>query len=128
MKIASTFLFVLFASSLTNAQILQWEPFFATVDDTITIIYDATEGNAGLVGASEVYAHTGVLTENSTGPSDWKYVIANWNQNLPKAKMTSLGDNKWQLRFHIKSYYALPQNSKATHLAFVFRNASVISE
>ncbi len=41
----------------------------------------------------------------------------------PKARMTPLGDNKWQLHYHIKSFYGLPSNAKVTHLAFVFRNA-----
>lgn len=124
MKRIIFFLFTLFLSTQSNAQLLQWAPLFATIDDTITIIYDATQGSAGLVGVSEIYAHTGVLTEDSNSPSDWKYTIADWNTNLPKAKMTSLGDNKWQLRFHIKSYYGLPTNAKVTHLAFVFRNSS----
>ena len=116
---------IILSMVLTNpaiAQILQWTPLFSTIDDTITITYDATKGNASLVGASQVYAHTGVLTEDSTNPSDWHYVIAGWTENIPRAQMTPLGDDKWQLRFHIKSYYGLPSNARVTHLAFVFRN------
>ncbi|MBN1478949.1 DUF4961 domain-containing protein [candidate division KSB1 bacterium] len=114
---------IFFLANLTSAQILEWSPLFPTVDDTITITYDATLGSAGLVGASDVYAHTGVLTEDSTNPSDWKYVIAGWTQNIPKAKMIPLGNNKWQLRYHIQSYYNFPNTTKVTHLAFVFRNS-----
>ncbi len=123
MKHAITLLFVFVLSTFSKAQILEWTPVFATIDDTITITYDATQGNAGLVGASEVYAHTRVLTENSSGPSDWKYGIAGWNTNLPTAKMTWIGNDKWQLRYHIKSYYRVPDHEKVTHLAFVFRNS-----
>ncbi|MBN1558823.1 hypothetical protein JW998_01135 [candidate division KSB1 bacterium] len=116
-------LIVFFAGAI-DAQILTWSPYFATIDDTITITYDARQGNAGLVGAAEVYAHTGVLTESSSGSSDWKHVIAPWDQNIGKAKMTALGDDKWRLRFHIRSYYGLAAGESVTHLAFVFRNAS----
>ncbi|MBN1466166.1 hypothetical protein JXA02_10410 [candidate division KSB1 bacterium] len=116
-------LIVFFAGNI-HAQLLTWTPYFATIDDTITITYDARQGSAGLVGAAEVYAHTGVLTESSSGSSDWKHVIADWGQNISKAKMTALGDDKWRLRFHIRSYYGLAAGEPVTHLAFVFRNAT----
>ena len=113
-------LFVLFPL-LLSAQILEWDPLFATVDDTITIIYDATQGNGELVGESEVYAHTGVLTDESGSEADWFYVKTDWLENTPETRMQSLGNDKWRIRFHIRSYYGIPQNETVTHLAFVFR-------
>ena len=124
MKKSALFIILLGLLSPLAAQILQWTPLFATADDTISIIYDAKKGDGGLVGAGEIYAHTGVLTENSKGSWDWKYVKTAWGQNTPETKLTPLGDNKWQIRFHIRSYYGLPADIKATHLAFVFRNAN----
>ncbi|MFO7889859.1 MAG: alpha-amylase family glycosyl hydrolase [bacterium] len=106
------------------AQVLTWSPLFSTRDDTIMIIYDATLGNGGLVGASEVYAHTGVITDKSSSPTHWRYVKTEWGQNTPDTKLTSLGNDRWQMRYHIESYYGVPDTETIEQLAFVFRNAS----
>ncbi len=116
-------LLILLLLTASSAQILTWKPFFPTVEDTITIVYDATQGNRGLVGANEVYAHTGVITDKSSGPSDWKYVKTAWGQNTPDTRLTPLGNDRWQIRFHIRSYYKLPVGEEVRQLAFVFRSA-----
>ncbi|MDZ7371493.1 MAG: alpha-amylase family glycosyl hydrolase, partial [candidate division KSB1 bacterium] len=110
------------------AQILSWTPYFATIEDTITIIYDATQGSAGLVGAAEVYAHTGVITSQSVSPSDWKHVKTQWGQNTPATRMTPLGNDRWRIRFHIRSYYGIAPNETVLQLAFVFRSADAKQE
>ncbi|MGB1735068.1 MAG: hypothetical protein ACPHGZ_01475, partial [Schleiferiaceae bacterium] len=58
-------LFVAFAA-LANAQILTVTPAFPSQNDTVTIIYDATEGNGALTGVVPVYAHAGLITNQST--------------------------------------------------------------
>ena len=124
MKYILSLIIPVLAVVTADAQILQWSPLFATVNDTITVTYDATQGNRGLVGETEVYAHTGVLTKESVASWDWKHVKTAWGENTPETKMTPLGDDKWRIRFHIKTYYGLADHEKATHLAFVFRNAA----
>jgi len=121
-------LYIFTFAATAGAQILTWNPLFSTADDTITIVYDATQGNAGLVGATEVYAHTGVITDKSTRPSDWKYVKTNWGQNTPETRLQPLGNNKWKMKYHIRSYYGVPLNEKVLQLAFVFRNANSTRE
>ncbi|MCU0441969.1 MAG: alpha-amylase family glycosyl hydrolase [Bacteroidia bacterium] len=108
----------------TQAQVVSINPVIATADDTITVTFDATLGNAGLVGEQTVYAHTGLITSTSTSPSDWKYVQGNWGTDDARVKMTSIGNNKHTLRYHIRSFYGLPQNVTALKLAFVFRNVN----
>ena len=49
-------------SNVTFSQILSVSPAFPTINDVVTIVYDATEGNGALTGVSPVYAHTGVIT------------------------------------------------------------------
>jgi len=123
------FIFVfLFYIQSAIGQILTWTPLFPTPNDTITIVYDATKGTRGLVGASEVYAHTGVITENSNNPSDWRYVKTGWGVNTPETRLEPLGNDKWQIRFHIKSYYGVSGTEKILQLAFVFRNAASTRE
>gem|GEM_PF-4259410 len=43
-------------STHVEAQIVTIDPAFFTINDVITITYDASMGNAGLAGASQVYA------------------------------------------------------------------------
>jgi 1,4-alpha-glucan branching enzyme len=110
------------SASFVQAQIVTLTPAFATQDDTITITYDATLGTAGLIGVSTVYAHTGLITDKSTAPNDWKFVQGNWGTDDAKVRMTNIGNNKHTLRYHIKTFYGLPSNETALKLAFVFRN------
>lgn len=111
---------------LLPAQIITVTPAFPTVDDTVTIVYDAAQGNAALVGVSPVYIHTGLITNLSTSGTDWKYVqMLPWVTNNPKLLMTSLGNNKHQIKYHIKSYYGITNpNETVQKLAFVFRNTA----
>nr|MBP7543620.1 hypothetical protein [Ignavibacteriaceae bacterium] len=56
------FIVVMLLISGVFAQELEWTPYFATPEDSIVIIYDASKGNGGLVGVFPIYAHTGVIT------------------------------------------------------------------
>ena len=62
-------LFVLIVQFL-EAQILSITPAFPSQNDTVTVIYDASEGNGALVGYTPVYAHAGLITNQSTSPTD----------------------------------------------------------
>jgi glycosidase len=106
------------------AQILTVDPVFPSVDDTVTILYDATQGNAALLGVAPVYAHTGVITSQSTSPSDWRYVKSAWGVADPNVLMQNLGNNLHRIKYHIRSYYGIPQSETVLKLAFVFRNAN----
>ncbi len=118
-------LILLLLSVTAYAQVLTWSPAFATDADSIVIIYDATQGNGALANAGPpIYAHTGVITNLSTSPSDWKYVKASWSQNIPACAMQFLGNSKWKISFKIREFYGVPANEEILKLAFVFRNAT----
>lgn len=106
------------------AQELEWTPYFATPEDSIVIIYDASKGNGGLVGVFPIYAHTGVITSESTSPSDWRYVKTQWGQNTPETQLTFISGTKWKIAFKIREYYGIPANETVLQLAFVFRNSA----
>ncbi len=109
-----------------QAQVVTTEPAYATAHDSIVVFFHADRGDQGLMNYSgtDVYAHTGVITNLSTGPSDWRYVIADWNQNLPKAKLTKIETNLWKLVIgNPYQYYGVPQSEQIVKLAFVFRNS-----
>ena len=108
------------------AQIITSEPALPYADHALTIYYDATQGTAGLEDyTGDVYAHTGVLTRESSGSSDWKYVKTDWGENTPETKLSRVSANLYSLKISpsILEYYGVPDGKVITHLAFVFRNA-----
>jgi glycosidase len=107
-----------------NAQILDANPSFPTVNDEVTIIYDATQGNGALVGVEQIYAHTGVITSASTSPTNWLHVQGNWGTVDANVAMINLGNNKHSITINISQFYGFPQGTEVLKLAFVFRNAA----
>ncbi len=109
------------------SQIVTTTPALPVVTQAVTIYYDATQGNQGLLNyTGDVYAHTGLITSSSTSPSDWKYVVAAWTTNLPKAKMTRESANLYSLQISptILEYYGVTNpDEKVLKMAFVFRSA-----
>ena len=103
------------------AQIIQISPAFPTVNDVVTIHYDASQGNGGLVGVSPVYTHTGIVTQSGL-PSSWSYVQGNWGQADTNVLMTDLGNNIHEIVIDIDQYYGFPNGTNVAKLAFVFRN------
>jgi len=88
----------------------------------VTIIFDATKGNGGMMGATKCYAHTGLITAASTSDTDWKNVIGSWRGST-QPQLTSLGDNKWQLTIpNIFTFYNVPTTTNIKKLAFVFHD------
>ncbi|GMT44354.1 MAG: hypothetical protein IEMM0006_0186 [bacterium] len=125
-KIILGFLLILLGTLETYSQVVSAVPAFPAASDSVTITFDAAKGDAGLKDfTGDVYAHTGVITVNSTSSLDWKYVKADWNVNIPACKMTYLGNNLWQLKItpSIRAYYGVPSGEKILKLAFVFRSA-----
>jgi len=117
-----------------NAQLLNWSPPFPTESNagqTLVITVDATKGNQGLLNytpTSDVYVHTGVITNLSTTPNDWRYVKFNQNFNLPNPQLqaTYLGNNKWQFTItgSLKTYYGVPAGETILKIAILFRNGN----
>ena len=67
------FLFIYCATPALYSQVVTTVPAFPLTDGAVTVHFDAREGNGGLEGyTGDVYAHTGVITSASSGPSDWK--------------------------------------------------------
>ena len=122
MKLNFIYLFTfIFLGNIGFSQIIQITPAFPTVNDVITVQYDATQGNGGLVGVSPVYTHTGVVTQSGL-PSSWSYVQGNWGQADTNVLMTDLGNNIHELIIDIDQYYGFPTGTNVAKLAFVFRN------
>ncbi|MCL1942391.1 MAG: alpha-amylase family glycosyl hydrolase [Candidatus Azobacteroides sp.] len=124
------FLFIVTAFSGWG-QVVTTSPAFVTVDQPVTITFDATQGSGGLKGNTEDwYAHIGVITDESTSNSDWKYVKTDWPNganlaqvNTPANELTKIGNDKATLTItNIREYFGVPAGEKILKIAMVFRN------
>ena len=108
------------------SQVVTTIPEFPTETDAVTIYFDASLGNQELKDfTGDIYAHTGLITDQSSGPSNWKYVIADWTENTDKAKLTKVSTNLYKLEIQpsIKEFYSAAENEEILQIAFVFRNS-----
>ena len=101
------------------------EPPFPVEGQAVTLTFNASLGNGGLAGYNaDVYVHTGVITNLSTGSSDWKYVKTTWGENTPETKLTLIDSNLYELTIpDIRAYYDVPAGEEILMMALVFRSA-----
>jgi len=117
----------LFLSFMISAQVVTTSPAIPTADDLITIYFHAEQGSGGLADYSgDIYAHIGVITEKSADGSDWKYVKAEWSENIEACKMTKEDDNLYSLVLSpdIYTYFGCPTDEKILQIALVFRSST----
>ncbi len=98
-------------------------------DQPLTIYFDATKGNQALKNfTGDVYAHTAVLTNLSSSPSDWRYVKTNWGQNTPATKLTRIDANHYNLAISsARTYYSVPLSETIQKMVFVFRSSDTVA-
>lgn len=101
------------------------EPAEFTIDDEVTITFDATVGNGELVGAEKVYMHSGVVLSDKANPTgnDWANVVGNWGDDDGVGEMTEESTDKWQITLTPKTYYELADDDFVYWIASVFRSA-----
>ena len=114
-----------------NAQgLLSWSPEFPVDNSTLSFTIDCTKGNQGLLNfeggnSNNIYVHVGVITNLSTGPTDWKYVKFTWGTADPAAHATPLGSNKYLYSItNIRSFFGVPAGEIIKKVTAIFRNAS----
>ena len=108
------------------SQVVTTNPAFPVENGPVTLYFHSDQGDGGLADYNgDIYAHTGVITENSNSGSDWKYVIAGWSENTDKAKLTKISDNLYSLEIQptIREFYGVPANEQILQMAFVFRSS-----
>ncbi len=124
---------LLFVSLLSwqygQAQLITATPITPSLTEEVLIVFDATQGNADLANCNcDVYVHTGLITAESQGPSDWKHVVTQWGVADDRWKMTPIAGqaNKYSFLItpSIREYYSVLDGEEVLQLAFVFRNAT----
>jgi glycosidase len=112
-----------------KAQLLTWTPEFFGDNGTITVTMDANFGNKGLLAhaPTDVYVHTGVITNLSINSTNWRHVKenANFNIPIPSLNATSLGNNRWSFTItNIRAFYNVPGAETILRIAILFRNGT----
>jgi|WetSurSiteA1Bulk_404760.scaffolds.fasta_scaffold00132_8 glycosidase len=128
MKSFSLFSLLLLLVPLASGQVISTDPALPIQDQPVTITFHADQGDQGLINytGDDVYAHTGVITDKSSSPSDWKYVKAPWATNTAACKLTKISSNEYRLDIttSIRQFYNVPAGEKIQKMAFVFRNGA----
>jgi len=107
------------------AQVVTTNPSFPIENQSVVITFHADRGNAELADfTGDIWAHTGVITNNSSSGSDWKHVIAGWSENTDKAKLTRISANIYELEItpSIVDFYGVSASETVEKMAMVFRN------
>jgi PKD repeat protein len=88
--------------------------------DSLTITYDATQGQTQLVGANKVYFHSGTQLLPFGPITGW---VGNWGQDDGLGQMTNIGTDLWRITINIQAYYSVAATTAINAIAMVFRSA-----
>jgi 1,4-alpha-glucan branching enzyme len=114
---------ILFFINITFAQIVVTEPEYPTQNDSIVVIFDATQTGAEelLNYTGTLYAHTGV----NTNLGDWQHVIGSWGNNSNQPSLIRLDNNLYKLTIgKPREFYSVTNSfEKILRLAIVFRSS-----
>lgn len=111
---------------LSFGQVISSDPSLPTSNEAITLYFHADEGTGGLADYSgDIYAHIGLITSESSSSSDWKYVKAEWSENIPACKLTKVSINLYSLLLSpdLYTYFDCPTTETIEQIAMVFRSA-----
>ncbi len=113
----------------SSLSLISTDPPFPFDTSAVTVTFNALLGNGGLAGYNDtVYAHTGVITSESSNSHDWKHVKTEWGENTPETRMTLIDSNLYELYIpNIRQYYGVDDNEEVLKLAFVFRSKEPVN-
>ncbi|RYE15975.1 MAG: 1,4-alpha-glucan-branching protein, partial [Sphingobacteriales bacterium] len=115
------------------SQLLTWTPQFPQESSSpIEIVMDGSKGNAALNfhNNTDVYVHTGVITNYSTSNTNWRYVKpGNFNAPEPSLAATWTGTFPYKWRFTItgglRAYYGITDPTEVIlKIAILFRSGN----
>jgi len=118
---------IIYIDVLQEGPIVWIEPSGFATDESITVYFDATAGNAELIGSDQVYMHSGLELEGSTSPwlSGWMNVIGVWGADTGLGEMTKVTgeEDLWRITFTPSVYYNIDASQEISWICAVFRNA-----
>ena len=130
-RIIASLLFTICYALTAEAQLLKWTPSFIQENSTaVTITADAKFGNKGIFDhtpVTDVYVHIGVITNLSTGASNWKFVKFDWGVANPAANAASTGSNQWTFTINggLRNFFGITNSvEKIQKIAILFRSGN----
>jgi len=118
---------VIFYKVESDQPFITVEPASYTIDDEITITFNAKKGNGELINADKIYIHSSVGLIETTTPQNnaWNNVIGNWGQDDGVGEMTEVTNSPdlWEITLTPKDYYGLTNGDLVYWLAAVLRSA-----
>ncbi len=120
------------AGSVYAQQVIETDPAVPTVNSPVTVQFNANA--AGVSFSGDVYAHTGVFTDQSS--EEWTCVKNHWPTSdqfegeRADTRLTDIGGGRYELTIDdIRAYYndnetgcTLGENEEVQTMNFVFRN------
>lgn len=127
-------LFISLPVTVISQAVVSLNPPFPSGNNPVTLTFDASQGNAGLVdlpAGQIVYAHMGLTINNS----NWQFVVGNWGAVDARVAMTRVGTSNiytLELQPSIREWFSENSNNNAdvpasaviSKLCLVFRNAT----
>lgn len=111
-------------NALAEMGLVVHKPAFPSADNELTLLFDPSKGDQGLESfAGDIYAHIGVITSASSGPSDWKYTKTEWNENTASNRLVKVEGGRYELKISPRAFFGIPATESITHIAMVFRNS-----
>lgn len=117
-------------SLLLSGQVVTTKPFFLTTDQPVTLVFDINQAKdsraAGLKGKiADVYLWAGAGTTPSANAFEYQPTgQSNFSQPFEPGKMTSLGNNRWQITLTPRTYFNIPAGKSAKKLGFLLKNGT----
>jgi hypothetical protein len=130
MRLLIAVVILLLSVESATAQLLKWSPsFIQEGSSAVTITADARFGNKGLLDhtSSDVYVHIGVITNLSTGASNWKYVKFDWGTPNPAANAPSSAANQWTFTINggLRNFFNISNAvERIQKIAILFRSGN----
>ena len=91
------------------AQVVETEPSPVQTDQPFTIFFNAAQGNGDLAGFDgDIYAYTGLITEESSSQTDWQYVKpAQFGALREDSRLEQVGPDRYKLEVeNIRAFYS----------------------
>ncbi|MEP1306905.1 MAG: alpha-amylase family glycosyl hydrolase [Balneola sp.] len=116
---------------VSYAQVVIFQPSFATQNDTLTLTFDASEGNGDLAGfGGDVYLYTGLITDKSNNDTEWNYVkpagSSGWETYPSELKLTPLGNDIWEFEYpsSVREFYGVSAADDVEKITLLFRGTT----
>lgn len=127
LRFSTVLILFLTLSQFAFGQVVYTTPVFPRITNEVTVFFDASKGTGGLADCGcDIYIHTGLITEESTSASDWKYVNMSWGVENPDWLMQPVSGipnlYSYVIGTSITDFYGVPDTEEVLEMSFVFRN------